>query len=131
MASISPGRQESGLAGILFEEMNGDFFPSSLLVREAFGFMAMKTHEDETKLLGVYQGLKQVEAEDWEVEQWRKTGTLRESILKFYDDHYGPSAYFSWFKKTKYVLEKASDAGKSTKTATFHLTSTDHNSREQ
>ena len=131
MALEYAGAPDDGLAGIMFKEMSGDFFPRNLLVREVFGFNAMKTSEDETKLLGVYQGLKMLGVRDCEVEQWHKQGTLQESIIKFYDDHYGCSEYFTWFKKTKYVLEKAKLAKKGTKAARPQSVLTDLGSRKQ
>lgn len=91
MASINLGLQESGLAGIMFEGTIGDNFPVSLSVRKESGFYSMKTSEDETNLLGVCQSLKMLRVRDREVEEQCKQVTLRQSIIKFYDDYCGRS----------------------------------------
>lgn len=115
MASSDVWERDDGLAGTMFEEMTGDFFPNNSQVREAFGVNKLENNEEEGYLLGIYQDLKMLGASPGQVEEWRKARTLRESIIKFYNDHHGDSCYIEWLKKNRHVLQdsKPGDHGSS------------------
>ncbi|KAL8795382.1 MAG: hypothetical protein Q9195_002123 [Heterodermia aff. obscurata] len=96
-------------AQILEDAVFEDVIPSDPLTREHFGFSKVNSCEEETCLLGLYQGLllyptKRPTLET--VQGWQQKNKLAGGIYHFYKSQGADSGYFRWFKKNQHYFSQ-------------------------
>ena len=86
-----------------------DMIPSDPLTREHFGFSNVDSYEEETCLLGLYQGLllhlplcPSLET----VQGWQQRNKLARGICHYYKSQEADSAYFDWFMENQHFLSQ-------------------------
>lgn len=85
-----------------------DFMPRDFQTLQDYGFHRASTHENQTMLLGLYQGLtKYLSVEANALNRWRKKGILVQQIKKHFDEIPVKSrgGYYPWFLKNQWVLD--------------------------
>ena len=85
----------------LREAVDWDEIPSHPLTREQFGFSKVDNIEEESKVLGLYQGLlihlpNPPSTET--VQGWQEKNKIAEGIYHVYKSQHGRNQYFDWFE---------------------------------
>ena len=96
-------------AEILKEAVDADVFPSDTLTRNHFGFSKVNSIEEETNLLGLYQGLLihlPNPPSTKTVQDWQKKNTIAVGIHHSYKSQHGRSWYFDWFKNHQHFVDQ-------------------------
>lgn len=112
-------------ADYLYRNIVQDTIPEEEDVREDFGFNHLTSFADQSKLLGLYQGLylsDDISVED--VHKWQVEGSLVAEIKRYFYQipETSRGGYFPWFLKHTDILERPLAKQESTKNlvATFH-----------
>ena len=101
--SIATKSAATTTAEKLKEAVDADVFPSDPSTREHFGFSRASTMEEETNLLGLYQGLLlhlPNPPSTKTVQCWQEKNQIVDGIYHAYERQHGRSMYFNWFKRT-------------------------------
>ena len=86
-----------------------DIFPTDPLTREHFGFSKVNSYEEETCLLGLYQGLLKYLPSIPSVETvqgWQQKNKLAGGIYHCYKSQDANSGYFRWFKRNQHLFSQ-------------------------
>lgn len=86
-----------------------DLIPTDPLTREHFGFSKVNSDEEETCLLGLYQGLLMhlPARPTLETAQgWQQKNKLAGGIYHCYKSQEADSGYFPWFKRNEHFLSQ-------------------------
>ena len=93
----------------LIEAAKWDEIPSDTLTREQFGFNKVDSIEEESKLLGLYQGLfihLPSPPSSETVQGWQKNNKIAGGICHRYKSQHGRSRYFDWFKSHQHFVDQ-------------------------
>jgi hypothetical protein len=86
-----------------------DEIPTDPQTRDDFGFSRCRTRNEESHLLGLYQGMVAVSDDVYapDVHEWRQQGILADKIIEYYtripEGHRG--SYFQWFTRNRHILD--------------------------
>lgn len=86
-----------------------DKIPVDPVVREVFGFSKANNREEESCLLGLYQGLLLYLPDppsEEDVQSWVETNKLAEGIQRSYKAQGHNSGYFRWFNKNQHLFDQ-------------------------
>ena len=93
----------------LKEAVDWDEIPSDPLTREQFGFSKVDSIEEESKLLGLYQGflihLPNPPSTET-VQGWQEKNKIAEGIHHVYKSQRGRNQYFDWFKSHQHFVDQ-------------------------
>ena len=94
----------------LKEAVEADVFPSDPLTRKHFGFSKANSIEEETNLLGLYQGLLIHDLPNppstKTIQDWQQKNTIAVGIHHSYNSQHGRSWYFDWFKNHQHFVDQ-------------------------
>ena len=96
-------------AELLLEALIADKFPTHPVVRDDFGFNKVSNQEEETCMLGLYQGLMIGLPNPPSVETlqgWVNKDKLAGGIYHSYKSRDQESGYFNWFKKNQHFFDR-------------------------
>ena len=110
--SENPATAAEGIttAQILHDAVFADKIPTDPLTRDHFGFSKVNSYEEESCLLGLYQGLlmhlplRRPTLET--VQGWQRKNKLAGGIYYCYKCQDAESGYFDWFKKNQDFLSQ-------------------------
>lgn len=93
----------------LKEAVDADEFPLDSLTREHFGFSKVDSIEEESCLLGLYQGLLLLLSDPPSIKTiqgWQEKNKIAGGVYHYYKSQRGRSWYFKWFMKHQQYVDQ-------------------------
>ena len=95
-------------AAMLKDALDADLIPRDPLTRQHFAFSKVSSPEEETCLVGLYQGLFQLPSPPSleTLQKWQQNDKLAGGIYYSYKSQQARSGYFNWFNKNQHIFSQ-------------------------